>query len=249
MSIAPRAVKPLKFIKLKANKEIRMKRPFFYIFIITIFFSGCSFGVVEESGLIAGEKSGEAKKFMNNSNTNESDSDEGKKDSSDLREPLLDAVKRINKKPFGIFITPENSPVQPERFSGYHTGTDFEVFAGELETEVFVFAICSGNIESKQIIDGYGGVIVQSCIIDDEETRILYGHVSLLKEFVTVGSGVTAGEKIAILGKHESAETDEERKHLHLSIVKGDKNDLRGYVQYEDELAQWINYEQLVSNR
>ena len=33
---------------------------------------------------------------------------------------------RITKKPFGIFITTQNSPVQPERFSGYHTGVDVE---------------------------------------------------------------------------------------------------------------------------
>lgn len=47
-----------------------------------------------------------------------------------LNIPLTDAAARITKKPFGIFITPQNSPVQPERFSGFHTGTDFEILPG-----------------------------------------------------------------------------------------------------------------------
>lgn len=40
--------------------------------------------------------------------------------------PIAEFEKRITKKPFGIYITPQNSPVQPERFTGYHTGVDVE---------------------------------------------------------------------------------------------------------------------------
>lgn len=46
--------------------------------------------------------------------------------------PLMGPEERITKKPFGVFVTPQNSPVNPERFRGYHTGTDFEVFENEL---------------------------------------------------------------------------------------------------------------------
>jgi hypothetical protein len=35
--------------------------------------------------------------------------------------PLDRASGRVTKKPFGIFVTPQNSPVQPERFRGFHT--------------------------------------------------------------------------------------------------------------------------------
>ena len=39
-------------------------------------------------------------------------------------EPIGQTEERITKKPFGIKISPENSPISPERFSGYHTGID-----------------------------------------------------------------------------------------------------------------------------
>jgi hypothetical protein len=39
---------------------------------------------------------------------------------------LLISKAGLQKKPFGIYITPENSPVQPENFTGYHTGIDVE---------------------------------------------------------------------------------------------------------------------------
>ncbi|MGE5392302.1 MAG: hypothetical protein ACM3NH_00970 [Candidatus Saccharibacteria bacterium] len=39
--------------------------------------------------------------------------------------PLADWQERVTKKPFGIFVSPGHSPVDPERFRGYHTGTDF----------------------------------------------------------------------------------------------------------------------------
>jgi hypothetical protein len=41
--------------------------------------------------------------------------------------PVPGFPEEITKKPFGIFINPETSPVQPERFRGYHTGVDVEV--------------------------------------------------------------------------------------------------------------------------
>src|SRR5438105_4096773 len=48
-----------------------------------------------------------------------------------LTPPIGNSLSRVTKKPFGIYITPQNSPVQPEKFKGYHTGVDFETTADE----------------------------------------------------------------------------------------------------------------------
>jgi murein DD-endopeptidase MepM/ murein hydrolase activator NlpD len=157
--------------------------------------------------------------------------------------PLTDAQKRITKKPFGIFITPEDSPVQPERFFGYHSGTDYEVFDGETGELIPVFSVCEGNIRFVGTINGYGGVIIQECMLDDSPVQVLYGHVSLQNAVITVGEKVQEGEQISLLGEHFSAEAGGERKHLHLGIRKGKEIDFRGYVQSESELDNWIDFE------
>src|SRR5947209_4518700 len=53
---------------------------------------------------------------------------------STLHEPVVGFLSRVTKKPFGIYVNPANSPVQPERFSGYHTGADAEY--GEVSADV-----------------------------------------------------------------------------------------------------------------
>src|SRR5690348_16155292 len=63
-----------------------------------------------------------------------------------LTDPISNAAARVTKKPFGIYVTPQNSPVQPERFTGFHTGTDFETTPTEANSLVPFFAICSGKI-------------------------------------------------------------------------------------------------------
>jgi len=77
--------------------------------------------------------------------------------------PLSDAKNRVTKKHFGQYITPQNSLVQPEKFTGYHTGADFEIKPEELNAKVIVYAICDGPIKIKQFVSGYGGVVVQAC--------------------------------------------------------------------------------------
>jgi len=47
-------------------------------------------------------------------------------DEAHLVLPVNQFFARITKKPFGVYITPETSPVQPEKFTGYHTGVDVE---------------------------------------------------------------------------------------------------------------------------
>lgn len=157
--------------------------------------------------------------------------------------PLVRARERVTKKPFGIKISPENSPVQPERFLGYHTGVDYEIFSGEENTDIQVFAICSGNLAAKRTISGYGGVLVQECNLENQAVTIIYGHIKLASAKQKVGDYITKGETLAILGNGYSTETDGERKHLHLGIHKGSGIILFGYVQSQADLANWIDFE------
>lgn len=155
--------------------------------------------------------------------------------------PLEKAAERITKKPFGIFINPQNSPVQPEKFRGYHTGTDFEIFPEELDSDIPVRAVCAGKLVSKRSASGYGGVAVESCEIDSQPVTIIYGHLELASISKKIGDGLATGETIGILGKNKSSETDGERKHLHLGISKGRNINLSGYVRTEKELENWID--------
>src|SRR5512144_2178359 len=93
--------------------------------------------------------------------------------------PLPDASGRVTKKPFGIFITPDASPVNFERFRGYHTGVDFETTPAERDADVPVSAICDGKLVMKKTASGYGGVAVESCEIGGGPVTVIYGHVRL----------------------------------------------------------------------
>ena len=149
---------------------------------------------------------------------------------------------RITKKPFGISVSPQNSPVTPERFSGYHTGVDFEVTEEELEKEIPVCAMCDGEIVVARRVGGYGGVLVQRCDLNAHgAVTVLYGHLALDGLQTMQGKVITKGERIGILGRGFSADTDGERKHLHLSIHKGTGITYAGYVDTESKLSQWID--------
>jgi hypothetical protein len=165
--------------------------------------------------------------------------------SASLDIPLSKAVERITKKPFGIYVTPQNSPVQPERFTGFHTGTDFEIFPGEENQSVSILAICNGKIIFKNTVGGYGGVIIQACVINNEAVTVLYGHLSLAKSPALMNTEYKKGDIIAILGQGFSAETSGERKHLHLGIHKGNDIEFRGYVQNEKDLSVWLDFQQI----
>jgi len=155
--------------------------------------------------------------------------------------PLDRAAERVTKKPFGIYITPQNSPVQPERFQGYHTGTDFEIFPEELDADVPVRTICPGKIAVKRFASGYGGVLVQNCTLDNQPITVVYGHLKLASISKNTGDQLDAGEEIGILGRAYSPETDGERKHLHLGIHKGTSINILGYVQNKNELSGWVD--------
>ena len=158
-----------------------------------------------------------------------------------LNLPLNNVLGRVTKKPFGIYITPKNSPVTPEKFIGWHTGADFEIFSGEENKDVQVSAICGGKLLVKEFGRGYGGMLVQACDINSQPATIVYGHLKLESVAFKVGDDIAAGAIIGVLGKGYTNETDYERKHLHLGIRKGSAVDTRGYVAAESELINWID--------
>ena len=155
--------------------------------------------------------------------------------------PISGGLSRVTKKPFGIFITPATSPVQPEKFTGYHTGIDFETTIIEQKIDTVISSVCSGKVRFRGWVKGYGGVLVQECTFGSETVTVLYGHLNI--DSVTLRSGDTLekGTAIGILGAGGSTETDGERKHLHLGVHRGSTIEYRGYVSSETLLDQWIN--------
>ncbi len=162
---------------------------------------------------------------------------------NDLAWPLPDAWKRPTPLHFGLYVTPDpkNNPIDPpERFTGYHAATDFEIFDEEKDADVPVYAICGGDIAYSGFANGYGGLVTQRCSIKGQDVTVIYGHLapdSLPKNGVYVATGATLG----ILGDHKSKETDDSRKHLHLGIRKGHVSDVRGYVETESQLDAFID--------
>ena len=155
-----------------------------------------------------------------------------------LIEPVAEFQTRITKKPFGISITPENSPVSPERFTGYHTGVDVEY--DDVLGPVPVRAIAAGTVRVSRRASGYGGVVAIEHTLGPSKFSAVYGHLQPTS-LPTVGQTVAAGERIGLLGAHRSSETDFERKHLHFAILKEPTIDLRGYVPTSAQLSAWHN--------
>ena len=160
--------------------------------------------------------------------------------------PLERALELITKKPFGLYVDTNHSPVSPEKFRGYHTATDFEILEGETDKDIPVMGICDGKLLQKRTATGYGGLIVQACTINDQAVTVIYGHVRLPSVAADVGEELKRGQVLGLLGNAYSTETSGERKHLHLGIHKGTSVDIRGYVQNKSELDNWINFETLL---
>jgi len=155
--------------------------------------------------------------------------------------PISKAAERVTKKPFGIFIAPGSSPVSPERFRGYHTGADFEIFPEEIDQEVQISAVCDGTLRLKEYASGYGGVAVEACNLNGSPITVVYGHLKLASITANVGESLKAGDHLGMLGAAYSSETDGERKHLHLGFHKGSAISILGYVQNQSELSGWID--------
>lgn len=153
---------------------------------------------------------------------------------TNLTYPVAEFKKRITKKFFGTYVTKKNSPISPEKFTGFHTAVDVEY--EDITSNVPVYSIDDGQIIYSGPVKGYGGFIA----IQYSQNIGIYGHLqpsTLLPNKLIVKKGDTIG----ILGTGYSAETDGERKHLHFAILKGSKLDFRGYVQSESELSLWLN--------
>lgn len=155
--------------------------------------------------------------------------------------PIDDFAERITKKPFGIFITPETSPVEKDRFHGYHTGVDIEY--EDVSTDVPVRAIAAGQVIVSRFAQGYGGVIVIRHDLKDRTVLALYGHLDPAR-LTPEGHLVGRGQHIGILGEGETPETDSARTHLHFALLRGESVDLRGYVKTPEELSQWYDPEE-----
>ncbi len=162
---------------------------------------------------------------------------------SAMQDPIPQSGTRPTVLTFGLRVTPdpEDNPISPpERFSGYHVATDFEVTKEELDQDISVFAICSGKVLSSGFAEGYGGLIIQRCVIRGETVTVLYGHLSLAS-LPKTGTKIIAGKQLGILGAARSHDTDGNRKHLHLGIHRGTAIDMRGYVQTEEEVNEYID--------
>lgn len=158
---------------------------------------------------------------------------------SDVVLPISGFYVRVTKKTFGQYITKANSPVQPERFSGYHTGADAETTADEKDADVPVYAIANGTLVLKKYASGYGGVILVKFSLNKETITAVYGHVRLSSVTKKVGDTVKKGEQLAVLGTGFSTETDGERKHLHFGLLKGPSTNIKGYVSSTAQLSPW----------
>lgn len=156
----------------------------------------------------------------------------------ELASPVADFKSRITKKSFGTYVTPQNSPVQPEKFIGYHTGVDIEY--SDTVGKVAIHAIADGTVVYSNQVSGYGGVVCIKSTVDKVARIVLYGHLAP-SSLLTVGTPVTKGQEIGWLGQAYSYETDNERKHLHFAILKNTAINLLGYVPNQSQLASWID--------
>ncbi len=161
-------------------------------------------------------------------------------DTEGFAAPLPQLSARPILKPFGLKISPEDSPIQPERFSGYHTGVDFEVFEEEKDQPVIVSAVCGGELRTRQRTEGYGGLVVQECLLHNEPVTVIYGHLDLGSIQASPSDYLAPGDPLGKLGE-QGLDTDGERTHLHLGIHRGSNVVITGYADREEDLQTWID--------
>lgn len=165
-----------------------------------------------------------------------------------LHQPMKNAANRATPLHFGLYVTPDpdNNPIDPpERFAGFHVATDYEVSAGELDGDVPVYAVCSGRVRYSGFAEGYGGLVVHSCWLHGQPITVIYGHLDLTG-LPREGERVRAGDTIGLLAPARSHASGFNRKHLHLGMHRGSDLDIRGYVQSEEELDEYIDPQTIV---
>lgn len=156
--------------------------------------------------------------------------------------PIENYQQNTTVKQFGQFIPADAE----DKFQGYHTGDDIEV--SDVNMDVPVFALTSAVLVKKQYVTGYGGVAILEFEDDDKGMlHALYGHLDINSVKHQIGDFLDKGEQIGLLGDHESAETDGERKHLHFGIYPYNNTELySGYVDNEADLSAWIDPSQFL---
>ena len=157
--------------------------------------------------------------------------------------PLPSTESRLTPLEFGLYVTPDpaQNPIDPpERFTGYHTGLDIEILSDEEHEEVPVSALCDGSIVFSDEAEGYGGVVVQTCTVDDQDVTVLYGHL-LLSSLVPIERHIVRGQRIGMLAPARSRDSGQTRKHLHIGIHKGSHIELLGYVTDASFLQEFID--------
>lgn len=162
----------------------------------------------------------------------------GAKMKTEVVAPIADMRNRITKKSYGTYVTLENSPVQPERFTGYHTGVDVEY--EDIKNDVEVRAIAPGTVVNSAIVSGYGGMLAIRHMIEGIDYLTIYGHLDP-DSLVRSGTTVIQNQKIGILGDGGTGETDGERKHLHFGLYTGSDTNIKGYVSSREELKNWTD--------
>lgn len=158
--------------------------------------------------------------------------------------PISRGEEREKKLTFGLFVTPdpENNPIDPpERFTGYHTALDLEIFPEEESQDVPILAACDGKILQADVVSGYGGVIIQSCMIEGADATVLYGHLDYHRFLKSPEQEVKKGEQIGFLGESKSDESGMTRKHLHFGVHKGQEIEVKGYAEIESELENFLD--------
>ncbi|TSC64505.1 MAG: hypothetical protein G01um1014106_99 [Parcubacteria group bacterium Gr01-1014_106] len=153
--------------------------------------------------------------------------------SAEVVYPVRGFASAITKKPFGLFVRPGQSPVEPERFTGYHAAVD-----AELPADTPVFSIAAGTSLRSGRVSGYGGLVVIEHRVEGQRLVGVYGHLDPA-DLPPVGKRIDAGGRIGKLGGGFTHETDGERPHLHFGLYAGPGVDVRGYVPTEKDLALW----------
>lgn len=163
--------------------------------------------------------------------------------------PINNYEGRLTVRWFGKYVSAsEKPPTCGRTFVGFHDADDLEIFKGEVNETVPVYAIADSKLIEFSEVAGYGGLLVLEANINGQKYTLNYGHIKLSSVRFQKGDDVPAGAQVAELGQGCSAETDGERKHLHFAIHKGDGVDVRGYLNSEQELASWENPKEFLQN-
>ncbi len=158
--------------------------------------------------------------------------------------PLDNTKERALLLDFGMYVTPnsDQNPIEPpERWTGYHAAQDIEIFPDEINKDVPVVASCRGSVIFTGEVNGYGGVLVQTCELNTSKITVLYGHIDPHRILKRPDDLLDQGDIIGYLGEHKTRDAGYNRKHVHFQMHKGTDIVLRGYTSTREQLQDYIN--------